>query len=178
MALNAARQAQVLRSGLAIIAESAGAFVRGQRPQRVPSADALYLRLKRIYEQEPGATPQALRGLATRALRAAEVGRSINRRTVNAIAANELPIDPALSGATQRIRYDVVVSGYTPDGKRAAFRTEILTDQPMTAAQQLDYALTHLVDLQRFRTPGSPSLVTDGSQPAPELTVLAAGRRG
>lgn len=176
MALNAARQAQVTRSALAIIAESAAAYVRGQRPQRVPSADALYLRLKRIYGQEPGATPQGLRGLAERSLRAAEVGRSIQRRTATAIPANQLPVDTSLANATERIRYDIVVTGYTASGERISFRTEILTNDPMTRDQQTQYAIEHMAQLNVFRRVGSPSVVTDGTQPVPTVTVIAAGR--
>lgn len=177
MALNASRQASILRTATAIIAAEAGAFARGTAGLLRQSAGNLYERIKYHYGREEGFSAQQARGLANRALQAFKIGEQSNQSPGKAVSLGQLPDDPALVGRPENVRYDVVVTGQAADGSRVQFRTEILTDRVMSRNELQQYAMDNMPSLARYRPAGSASIVTDGSQPAPTVEIITAGRR-
>lgn len=177
MAFNAARQAALLRTATAIIGQEAGAFARGTAGLLRQSASYLYERLKAHYGAEDGWSAQQVRGLAQRALQAVKVGEQANNAPGVAVKLGQLPDDPALVGRVETVRYDVVVTGFAADGTRIEFRTEILTDGVLSRNAVEQIAIENMPSLSRYRPTGSPSVVTDGSQPAPTVQIITVGRR-
>lgn len=178
MALNAARQAVILRTAISDITarRRQGRAGRGVSAEALAESVARAIRAK--FGEETGYSQNQANAIARRAVVSANQARSINRRTVTAVPASELPIDPNLAGRIERIHYDIVIRGTAADGRAIAFRADVYTDQVMTRAQLLEHALANMSSLDVFRRTGTPSIVTDGTQPAPTITVVGAGRRG
>ena len=125
MAFSAIIRAVLSRSAIAKIA-SRGRLI----PER-----HLTLWLMRQNPSITGQSYQAYQAVARQTRLMYQAGRRLQRSSVARPRGRDVPHDPALADGTAEYGYRVVVSGYTPTGRRIATAVTVLSDTPLTRAE-------------------------------------------
>ncbi len=125
MAFAAAIKAVLSRSALAKIA-SRGRLI----PER-----QLTRWLMRQHPQIKDQSYQAFQAVARQTRLMYQAGRRLQKSPVARPRGRDVPRDPSIEDGGANYSYRVVVSGYTPTGRRIATAVTVLSDSPLTRAE-------------------------------------------
>ena len=170
MAFDRFTYGRILSSALGIIA--------GSRTGVDYPADVLATRLRRMYPEAEGGTPQAFTGLARAASNAAKYAAELNRRRNEVPERGDHTVNPRIGPDDPRYEYRTIARLVDTDGNVSTRQLYITSDTPLSVNAMRELAF-ELIDADGYASDRYIGPRQRGTDIADVQVVLQfAGRRG